>query len=72
MRRVPPRHWLRLAKQPSHLRILPPVESISESPDVMEVHSDWRTPFMKYLRTGGCLTKKTSMNDCVLGQDITL
>jgi hypothetical protein len=28
-------------------------ESISESPEVMEVHLDWRTPFMIYLRTGG-------------------
>ena len=32
---------------------MPPVESISESPEVMEVHSDWRTPFMIYLKTGG-------------------
>ena len=30
-----------------------PVESISESPEAMEVHSDLRTPFMIYLRTGG-------------------
>jgi hypothetical protein len=31
----------------------PPAESISESPKVMEVHSDWRTPLMLYLRTEG-------------------
>jgi hypothetical protein len=30
-----------------------PVESISESPEVMEILSDWRTPFMIYLRTRG-------------------
>jgi hypothetical protein len=31
----------------------PPAESIFESPEAMEVHSDWRTTFMIYLRTGG-------------------
>jgi hypothetical protein len=32
----------------------PPLnEIISESPEVMKIHSDWRTPFMIYLRTGG-------------------
>jgi hypothetical protein len=31
----------------------PPVESILESPEVMEIHSDWHTPFMLYLRTRG-------------------
>jgi hypothetical protein len=31
----------------------PPTESISESPEVTEIHSDWRTPFMVYLRIGG-------------------
>jgi ribonuclease HI len=30
---------------------LPPSESITESPEVMELHSDWRTPFMIYFRT---------------------
>jgi hypothetical protein len=30
-----------------------PIESISESPEVMEIHLDWRTPFMIYLRTVG-------------------
>jgi hypothetical protein len=31
----------------------PPIESISESPEVMKIHSDWRTPFTIYLRTSG-------------------
>jgi hypothetical protein len=31
----------------------PPSESITESPEVMEIHSDWRTPFMIYFRTEG-------------------
>jgi hypothetical protein len=31
----------------------PLIESISESPEVMKIHSDWCTPFMVYLRTGG-------------------
>jgi hypothetical protein len=30
-----------------------PSESIIESPEVMEIHSDRRTLFMIYLRTGG-------------------
>jgi hypothetical protein len=32
---------------------LPPTESIFESPEVLEIHSDRHTPFMVYLRTGG-------------------
>jgi hypothetical protein len=32
---------------------LPPKESITESPKVMEIHSDWCTPLMIYIRTGG-------------------
>jgi primosomal protein N'' len=36
----------------------PPRESITESPKVMEIHSDWRTPFMIYLRTRGLLEDK--------------
>jgi hypothetical protein len=32
---------------------LHPKESITESPEVMEIHSDWHTPFMIYLRTRG-------------------
>jgi hypothetical protein len=31
----------------------PPPDSITESPEVMEIHSDLRTPFMVYLRIGG-------------------
>jgi hypothetical protein len=30
----------------------PPLDSITESPEVMEIHSDWRTTFMVYLRIG--------------------
>jgi shikimate 5-dehydrogenase len=30
----------------------PPNESITESPEVMEVQSDWHTPLMLYLRIG--------------------
>jgi hypothetical protein len=32
---------------------IPHDEGITESPKVMEIHSDWHTPFMVYLRTGG-------------------
>jgi hypothetical protein len=32
---------------------LPPKESITESPEVMEIYSDWHTLFMIYLRIGG-------------------
>jgi hypothetical protein len=28
------------------------------SPKIMEIHSDWRTLFMIYLRTGGLLEDK--------------
>jgi hypothetical protein len=31
----------------------PPCESKIETPEVMEIHFDWRTPFTIYLRTGG-------------------
>jgi hypothetical protein len=27
--------------------------SLTEPPEVMEIHSDWSTPFMIYFRTGG-------------------
>jgi hypothetical protein len=30
----------------------PPSESITESPKVMEIHSDWYTLFLIYFRTG--------------------
>jgi hypothetical protein len=31
----------------------PPCESITESPEVIEIHSGWHTSFMIYFRTGG-------------------
>jgi hypothetical protein len=31
----------------------PLLNNITESPEVMEIHSDWHTPFMIYLRIGG-------------------
>jgi hypothetical protein len=31
----------------------PSIESISKSTKVMEIHLDWRTPFIIYLRTMG-------------------
>jgi hypothetical protein len=34
------------------------VENIPESPKVMELHSDYGTPFMIYLMTGGLLEDK--------------
>jgi hypothetical protein len=37
----------------SSQEILSPAESISESPEVMDIHSDWRASFMIYLRIGG-------------------
>jgi hypothetical protein len=36
----------------------PPSEGITESPEVMGIHSDWHTPFMIYLRTRGLLEDK--------------
>jgi hypothetical protein len=30
-----------------------PSENITESPEAIEIHSDWCTPFMIYLRIGG-------------------
>jgi hypothetical protein len=50
----------------------PPVESILESLDVMEIHSDWCTPFIIYLMIGAYQRTKTNMNDCIVGQGITL
>jgi hypothetical protein len=32
---------------------LPPKNRIIESPEVMEIYSNWHTPFIIYLRTGG-------------------
>jgi hypothetical protein len=31
----------------------PPIDKITESPEVMEIHSDWYTLFMVYLRIEG-------------------
>jgi hypothetical protein len=31
----------------------PPSVSIIESPEVIEIHSDWHTPFIVYFSTGG-------------------
>jgi ribonuclease HI len=45
----------------------PPNESISESPEVMEIHSDWRTPFILYHKTGTCQRTRSNVNDCVIG-----
>jgi hypothetical protein len=36
----------------------PPCETITEPPEVMEIHFDWCTLFMIYLRTGGLLEDK--------------
>jgi hypothetical protein len=36
----------------------PPSESITETPEVMEIYSDWCTSFMIYLRIGGLLEDK--------------
>jgi hypothetical protein len=35
-----------------------PPDNIIESLEVMEIHSDWRTLFMIYLRIGGLLEDK--------------
>jgi hypothetical protein len=32
---------------------MPPTESTSKSPEILEVHSDWRIPLMTYLGSGG-------------------
>jgi hypothetical protein len=36
----------------------PPMDSVTVSPKIMEIHSDWCTLFMIYLRTGGLLEDK--------------
>jgi hypothetical protein len=53
----------------SSQEIPPPTESVSKSPEVIEIHSNWCTPFMIYLRTGACRKIKTNTNDYVIGQD---
>jgi hypothetical protein len=37
----------------SSLETTPPREGITKSPEVMEIHSDWCTPFMIYFSIGG-------------------
>jgi hypothetical protein len=39
----------------------PPSKCTAESPEVMEIHSDWCTPFMIYFRIGGLQKDKV---DC--------
>jgi hypothetical protein len=51
----------------SSLETPPPNGRISESPEVMEIHSDCCTPFMIYLRTGACQKTRMNLNDCVAG-----
>jgi hypothetical protein len=48
----------------------PPSESITKSPEVMEIHSDWRTPFMIYFRTWGMPEDKVELERlrCQAGQ----
>jgi hypothetical protein len=36
----------------------PPQDSITKSPEVIEIHSDWRTLFMIYVRTGALFEDK--------------
>jgi hypothetical protein len=63
---VPPGAFLQELHEPSISKALakaskaaessqetPPLtESVSESPEVMKIHSNWHTPFMIYLRIG--------------------
>jgi hypothetical protein len=51
---------------------LPRIESIAESPEVVEIHSDWHTPFMIYFRQGACQRTRLTLNGYVIGQDGTL
>jgi hypothetical protein len=45
----------------SSQKITPPPDSITESPEVMEIHSDWCTLFMVYLRIGGLARRQDQM-----------
>jgi hypothetical protein len=49
----------------------PPSESITESPKVMKIHSDWHTSFIIYLRIGSCQRTRLAVNGCVVDQDST-
>jgi hypothetical protein len=63
---VPPRAFLqelqalaKASKAAKSSQETPPLtERISESPKGMQIHSDWHTPFMIYLRTRGLLEDK--------------
>jgi hypothetical protein len=40
-------------------QVTPPLnKGITESPEVIEIHSNWHTPFVVYLRIGGLLDDK--------------
>jgi hypothetical protein len=47
------------------------IEGISESPEVMQIHLDWRTLFMIYLRTRGMREDKDKRDQlqCLAGFD---
>jgi hypothetical protein len=55
---VPTRFFLRELHEPSISKVLAKATKAAESPEVMEIHLDWCTPFMIYLRTGGLLGDK--------------
>jgi hypothetical protein len=50
---VPTRIFLRELNEPSISKVLAKATKAAESAEVMEIHLDWCTPFMIYLRTGG-------------------
>jgi hypothetical protein len=43
----------------------PQLDSITESPEIMEIHLDWCTPLMVYLRTGACQKTRLNVSNCV-------
>jgi hypothetical protein len=49
-----------------------PIVSTSESLEVMEIHLNWHTPFMMYLRKGACQRIKMNVHDYIIEHDITL
>jgi hypothetical protein len=59
---VPPGITKALAKASkaaeSSQEAMPPIVSTSESPEVMEINSNWHTPFMIYLMIEGFLQDK--------------
>jgi ribonuclease HI len=51
----------------------PPLsENITESPEVLKIHSDWYTSFMYISGPEACQRTRSSVNDYVIGQDNTL